>query len=519
MVLADILPDAVYVSGPLSVPVKGIAYDSRKVVEGGVFIAMKGQKTDGHHFIGDAVQRGARAVVFETGADVARVRVGEGNVTWIGVSDSREALACLAHRYYRRPSERMEVIGVTGTNGKTTTTYVLKSILEAWGKKVGLIGTISSLIGGDARDAFHTTPEAPEFQELLREMAEAQCSHVVTEVSSHALVQHRVDYTVFRACIFTNLSRDHLDYHGSMERYFAAKERLFTEVMPQSGIALVNSDDPYGQRLAARLQDMGRPAVCYGISDRRAEVRAGDIRSSAKGTRFVLDSGKGSAINVFTPLLGRVNVYNSLAAAAAALAQGVPVSHIVQGIERAGAVKGRFERIETRRGFLAVVDYAHTEDALERLIMTARELVSSHNAAGASQSGTDITAFDSAGASGRGRVITVFGCGGDRDKGKRPGMGGVASRLSDLAIVTSDNPRSEDPREIIRDIERGVSGDDYLVIPDRETAIRTAVDLAGPGDVLLVAGKGHEEHQEIQGTRRPFSDRVILEQALKGERR
>lgn len=519
MVLADIMPEAISVDGPIVVSVHGIAYDSRKVAKGDVFIAVRGEKTDGHKFIGDAVRRGACAVVFESGSKITEDRTAREGVTWIEVRDSRDALACLAHRYFQMPSEGMDVIAVTGTNGKTTTTYLLKSILESWGKKVGLIGTIAYLVDADAYEAPHTTPEAPEFQKLLRKMADSRCSHVVTEVSSHALAQRRVDYTRFRMGIFTNLTRDHLDYHTSLESYFAAKERLFTELIPDSGAAVVNVDDPYGLRLAAALKDMGRQVVSYGLKDVNASVKAGEINCSADGTSFLLRRNDGEDVPVFTPLLGCVNVYNALAASGAALALGVPVSCVVKGIEKASAVKGRFEMIPSNLGFLAVVDYAHTEDALERAIMTAREMAGTIGPGGASFGNADALAGEERNIPVRGRVITVFGCGGDRDKGKRAAMGEVASRLSDLCVITSDNPRSEDPREIIRDIERGLTGTNYLIIADRGTAIRTAVSLAGPRDVLLVAGKGHEEYQEIHGRRYPFSDRRVLEEAMKGRKR
>ncbi len=472
------------VRGTTGTPVEGISYDSRKVGRDYLFVAVRGEHADGHDYIGAAVAQGAAAVVCEREPAGA---VPQG-VSLVRVGDSRKALAAIANNYYGRPSESLCVIGVTGTNGKTTTTYLLKSILEAWGKKTGLVGTIRSMIGREVFEAEHTTPEAPEFQQLLRRMHEAGCTHVVSEVSSHALAQRRVDGTVFRAGVFTNLTRDHLDYHRTMEDYFLAKERFFAELL--SGPAVVNYDDGYGRRL---LSDIGglqetQRTLSYGL-ETGADMIASEIQDSFDGLRFTIVS-EGAGYAVRSSLVGLPNVYNILSAAGAAIVLGVPWTDILRGIGEAGPVTGRFEKVDAGQKFLAIVDYAHTEDALERLIYTARGLT-------------------------EGKVITVFGCGGDRDRGKRPRMGAVATKLSDLVVITSDNPRSEDPAQIIGAVEAGAVRKNYLVEPDRREAIRRAVLLAGDGDVVLVAGKGHEDCQIIGGKSFHFSDREVLAEAIR----
>jgi UDP-N-acetylmuramoyl-L-alanyl-D-glutamate--2,6-diaminopimelate ligase len=464
--------------------IEGISYDSRKVMAGHLFVAVCGEHTDGHEFIGAAIARGAVAIVCEKEPAEA---IPEG-VSLIRVEDSSKALAAIANNYYGRPSEKLCVIGVTGTNGKTTTTYLIKSILESWGKKTGLTGTIRSMIGSEVVEAEHTTPEAPEFQGLLRRMRDAGCTHVVSEVSSHALAQNRVDGTIFSVGVFTNLTRDHLDYHRTMEEYFLAKGRLFGEL--PSGSAVINYDDIYGRRL---LEDItGRiprsRILTYGL-EAGTDLMASEIHDSCGGLRFAIIAD-GVTHPVQSSLVGLPNVYNILSAAGAATVLGVPWDVVLRGIRNAGPVTGRFEKVEAGQKFLAVIDYAHTEDALERLIYTARGLA-------------------------EGRVITVFGCGGDRDKGKRPKMGAVATKLSDLVVITSDNPRSEDPVKIIGEVESGAVKKNYLVEPDRKEAIKRAVLLAGDEDVVLVAGKGHEDCQIIGGKSYHFSDREVLAEAIR----
>ncbi|GAB4483065.1 MAG: UDP-N-acetylmuramoyl-L-alanyl-D-glutamate--2,6-diaminopimelate ligase [Thermodesulfovibrionales bacterium] len=483
MKLEELLEGAgvIELSGDPGLMITGIAYDSRTARNGDLFAALPGGHADGRRFVAEAVGKGAAAVLYE-GELPAQ---GVSGAALVKVRDSRLALAAVANNFHGRPSSRLAVSGITGTNGKTTTSYILKAILEAWGQKVGLIGTIQYLIGSEAHAATHTTPESPEFQKLLGRMLDAGCSHVVTEVSSHALAQRRVHGTVFRVAVFTNLTRDHLDFHTTMDDYFAAKKQLFTDLLASSGCAVVNHDDPYGRRLAAGLAGT---VTTFGL-EAGADLQAHDIRNSFEGLSFTI-AARGRRFPVSSPLIGLPNVYNILSAAGAAAALGVPWDTILDGVRGAPMVAGRFERVDAGQKFLAVVDYAHTEDALERLIYTARGLT-------------------------KGRIIVVFGCGGDRDRGKRPRMGAVATRLADLVIITSDNPRSEDPAAIIREIEAGAARKNYLVEEDRAEAIRRAVLMAGEGDVLLVAGKGHETYQEAAGRRTDFNDRKVLEDSMR----
>ena len=458
--------------GDMDTEVSGIAYDSRKVRHGDVFVAMRGGAFDGHEYIDGAIANGAVAVVHED--DVAL------SVPGVRVGSSRAALAAISSAFHGYPSRAIKVIGVTGTNGKTTTTRMIKSIIEAAGGSAGLIGTIDYEIKEEVIPAPHTTPEAPEFQALLARMRDAGCTHAVTEVSSHALSQQRVEGTEFQAVVFTNLTRDHLDYHHTMEEYFEAKARLFTALL--SGAAVINIDDPYGVRLAGMLDRV----ITYGMAD--ADLSARDVLMDARGSSMRLVY-KGMEREVTVPIAGIVNVYNALAATGAALGMGMTLDDAATGLARMSQVPGRFERVEAGQGFLCIVDYAHTEDALERLIRTVREITP-------------------------GRVITVFGCGGDRDRGKRPAMAAVATSLSDMTIITSDNPRTEDPMRIIEEIVQGARGSAYHVIPDRAEAIHEAIRIAKAGDSVVIAGKGHEEYQEIAGVRHPFSDRDTARRAI-----
>jgi UDP-N-acetylmuramoyl-L-alanyl-D-glutamate--2,6-diaminopimelate ligase len=475
------------IRGDSGVDITAIAYDSRKVTPGCLFVAMRGERADGHNYIKDAAARGAVAVICEefpsgSSRDIPFA------LTFVSVKDARLALASVANTFFMNPSASLPVTAITGTNGKTTTSYLLKSMLEAWGKKVGLIGTIRYMIGDETFAAPHTTPESLEFQELLSRMRAAGCTHAVSEVSSHALAQSRVDGTAFRAAVFTNLTQDHLDFHKTMEEYYRAKERLFTELLPAGGRSIINHDDPFGRRLAGELRKLGRDVRTSGL-EAGADLLACEIGTSFTGLKFRIIA-EGGKYDIISPLVGLPNVYNILSAAGAARALGVPWEAIIEGIRTSVNVTGRFERVDAGQPFLAVVDFAHTEDALQRLIYTAKGLT-------------------------RGRVITVFGCGGDRDRGKRPKMGEAATRLSDLVIITSDNPRSEDPVEIIREIEAGAVRRNYLVEPDREEAIKRAVLMAREDDVVLVAGKGHEQYQEIGGSRFSFNDREVLEKSIK----
>ena len=481
--------------------VSGVSYDSRNVKNGDLFVAIRGGKLDGHHFIRDVLGKGAVAVVHEL-PDAER-GIGESGMhpsaCFIQVENSRKALACISNNFYQRPSEHLTLIGITGTNGKTTTSYILKSILESHGQTTGLIGTIHYIIKEKLYSALHTTPESPEFQSLLHTMLASGCTVVVSEVSSHALVQYRVDGAVFHTAVFTNLTRDHLDFHKTMEEYYMAKQRLFSELLARDGTAVINIDDQYGRRLASRLQSDGfRRCITFGIAT-EADIAARDINNTFDGLRFVLSYG-GQRYDVSSPLVGVPNVYNIVSAAGVAFSLGVPWEVILRGIEKAKTVPGRFEKVHAGQSFLCIVDYAHTEDALERLISTAREILTQNKERRTKNKER--------------RIITVFGCGGDRDRGKRQVMGGIATRLSDVVIITSDNPRSEDPAVIIREIEEGTGKKNYRIEPDRKEAIRKAVDMADDGDIVLIAGKGHETYQEIRGVRHDFDDREVLKERL-----
>ena len=515
----DIIRKGFTASGDIDRDISGVMYDSRNVKDGGIFVAVRGENFNGHDFIEDAVSKGAAAIVFEKGSNPAALIAKYPGIAWIGVEDARDAMAAISSDFYRRPSEGLTVIGITGTNGKTTTSYIIRSILRAWGKRTGLIGTISYMIDDTACDAPHTTPESPDFQSLLREISDRGCSHVIAEVSSHALSQKRADYTKFRSAVFTNLTRDHLDFHHTMEDYFSAKKRLFMELLSEDGTAVINIDDPYGERLAAEAEGRKIKIITYSIKDQEADVSALDIKAAFGGLTFRLRH-KGIEEEIVCPLVGAINVYNILSAVGVSLSLNIPIEIIKEGIAMTGVVKGRFEKVDVGQDFLAVVDYAHTEDALERLLLTARQLLEAYHFAAKTERLMKVKRQQfsmpvKSEKSDKGKIITVFGCGGNRDKGKRVKMGEIAAKLSDFVIVTSDNPRNEDPKRIIREIEKGIDGDNYIVIPDRSVAISMAVELASSGDIVLVAGKGHEDYQEIQGVRHDFSDKAALENAIR----
>lgn len=471
MKLAEIIRDidVTSITGSLEAEVAGLCMDSRKLNPGDMFIALKGAGFDGTAFITDAIKAGASAILMQ-GMGPAPV----GDVPYVLVSDARGALARISGTFYDNPSHELDVLGVTGTNGKTTTAHLVRSMLKAAGHSVGMIGTISYIIGEEVTPAPFTTPEAPDFQGLLRKMLDSGCGYVVSEVSSHALAQMRVDGTRFRVGVFTNLTQDHLDFHKDMDTYFAAKRRLFEELL--DGASVVNVDDPYGARLVSMLKGN---VLTFGV-ETEADVMAKDIDNTMEGVSFSLVTEQGS-IRIESPLVGMPNVYNMLSAAGACLALGISAEHIAEGLRDMEPVEGRFQRVEGGQDFLCIVDYAHTDDALSRLIRTVREFT-------------------------RGRVLTLFGCGGDRDKTKRPIMGKIATGLSDYSVITSDNPRGEDSMSIIDDILGGVVGDAYDVIPDRAEAIEKIISMAKSGDTVIIAGKGHETYQEISGVRHEFSD-------------
>lgn len=464
----------------------GVTYDSRRVMPGTVFVALRGLKADGLAFVPQAVAAGAAAIVAEEPPlDVA--------VPWVRVPDARLALALLASAFFGHPSRDMQVVGVTGTNGKTTTSYLVSAIFEAAGTSCGLMGTVTYRIGGRAVEATRTTPEAPELQGFMREMVDAGCGACVMEVSSHALALRRADGIRFAAAIFTNLTRDHLDFHGGMEDYFAAKRRLF-EMLPDSAPAAVNVDDPRGAALAESVR---RP-VTYAIG-RAAEVSPGPLTYTLDGLRFDVRTPQGT-VGVNSRLVGKPNVYNILAAVAATSALGVPADAIERGLAALPGVPGRFELASVPEDDITViVDYAHTDDALRNLLETARAMAPR-------------------------RLITVFGAGGDRDRTKRPLMGMVAARLSDVVVITSDNPRGEDPLRIIDEVKRGTESERrqrharVMTIADRREAILGAVQMAAAGDVVLVAGKGHEKYQEIGGRTYPFDDVAVARAGLEARR-
>ena len=465
--------------------VSSIAYDSRRVTAGAVFVALKGLKADGVAFAEQAVTRGAQAVVSES------PRPAGVSVPWIVVRDARLALALLAEKFFNHPSHRMPVVGVTGTNGKTTTAYLLASILDAAGLKAGMLGTVAYRIGGEDREASRTTPEAPDVQQLLNDMLQHGCKSAVMEVSSHALSLKRVDGVRFAAAVFSNLTRDHLDFHEDMEAYFAAKRRLF-EMLPRDAPAIINLDDPRGAELVAIT---GRP-ITYAITA-TADVRPGPIEMTLGGLKFEIATPRGP-IKVTAKLVGKPNVYNILAAVATAMSLDVPLDAIERGVAGLSGVPGRFEVVsQPTDEVTVVVDYAHTDDALRNLLETARPLAAK-------------------------RLITVFGAGGDRDRSKRPLMGMVAARLSDVVVITSDNPRTEDPARIIEEIERGIPAGSQsasrapsvVSVVDRAEAIERAVSTAAAGDVVLIAGKGHEKYQQIGDRVLPFDDGEVARVAL-----
>jgi UDP-N-acetylmuramoyl-L-alanyl-D-glutamate--2,6-diaminopimelate ligase len=487
--------------GDLDVEISDIYYDSRAVAEGGLFVAIKGLVTDGHRYVGAAVDRGAAAVVVEDDMDIPGAVV-------IRVRDSRAALGRLADTFFDYPSMKLKLLGVTGTNGKTTICYIVEEILAAAGKTPGVIGTINYRYGRTSITPPHTTPESLDLVRLLSDMVNAGADHAVMEVSSHALDLRRVDSCMFDAAIFTNLTQDHLDYHQTMENYFESKARLFRELInrKKETTSIINADDPWGMRL---IDEMKGRVMTYGLSD-GADIRPTAFTADTRGVRGegVTPYGK---FRFESNLLGRHNIYNLLAALGGALGMGIDLETAVLGINRRIVVPGRLEPVEGTGDVSVLVDYAHTDDALTNVLSTLAPLA-------------------------KGRLVTVFGCGGDRDRKKRPKMAAAAAAKSHKVIVTSDNPRTEDPAVIIEEILAGFEGTDYsrvdpggsfwqdsrkfyTVIPDRREAIRFAVSRATSGDIVLLAGKGHEDYQIIGTTKYPFDDRLEAKEALTERRR
>ncbi|MDI6766563.1 MAG: UDP-N-acetylmuramoyl-L-alanyl-D-glutamate--2,6-diaminopimelate ligase [Bacteroidota bacterium] len=473
------------------IDISHIQYDSRKIRFGDLFIAIHGKESDGHTFIEQAITNGAKVVVVEDDAALPDSFFLHSGVVKIVVPNCRIALSQLSANYFDRPAKKMKMIGVTGTNGKTTTTHLIKSILEMSGEKTGLIGTIQYSIGDQILPATHTTPESLELNELLDRMARSGCSSVVMEVSSHALHQHRVDGIGFKAGVFTNLTQDHLDYHGSMDEYFKAKMILFENLSSDSW-AIVNVDDEWGTKLTKLTK---AKTITYGITT-SAIVEGKNISPSISGLKFsIIYETKETLIE--SQLIGQFNVSNILAAYSVGIALGIPQQTICTALGSIKNVPGRFERIVSRKGWTAVIDYAHTPDALEKALRAIHGVFDKNN---------------------RGRIITVFGCGGNRDRGKRPKMGNIASSLSEITIITSDNPRNENPDLIINEIHEGIkSGLKVYREPDRRKAILMALDTAKSGDVVLIAGKGHEIYQVIKDEKIFFSDQQIVEEYIRAD--
>src|ERR1700677_4194380 len=468
--------------------VSSVEYDSRRVKPGCVFVAMRGESSDGNQFIDQAIEAGAVAVVTDSAAEKPRA-----GVAWALVPHGRRALARISANFSKRPAERIAIIGITGTNGKSTTAFLTEAILTAAGRKSALIGTIEYHVAGKILPAPHTTPEALELNRIFSEALGQGATDAVMEVSSHALAQGRVFGMPFDVAVFTNLTRDHLDYHKTMEEYFAAKRLLFEGCGTDAPRAVVtNLDDEYGAKLAEFSRKKSSLVLKYGWE--RGDLHAERVEITTRGTRFDLVTPE-AKIPVFSALIGRVNVYNILAAAGACYARGCPAQAIAAGIDKLACVPGRFERVDCGQPFTVVVDYAHTDDALRNLTALARELVCGS----------------------KGRVITVFGCGGDRDRKKRPLMGEAAGRGSDFVVLTSDNPRSEDPVSIINDAVVGLqkTGVRYSIEVDRRKAIALAIGEARSGDIVLIAGKGHEKVQVTREGEMPFDDVEVAREALR----
>ncbi|REE92991.1 UDP-N-acetylmuramoylalanyl-D-glutamate--2,6-diaminopimelate ligase [Paenibacillus taihuensis] len=486
--LAALLLTAVLV-GEGSAEISSVEIDSRQVTAGALFICLRGHKVDGHQFAAQALERGASALVVERLLDLP--------IPQIVVKDSRHAMAAIADYYYGQPSKRLKLIGVTGTNGKTTTTYLIERILRDAGHSPGVIGTVEMRYAGNVFPMSGTTPEALELQRSLASMVDSGCNYCVMEVSSHALEQGRVKGSRYRTAIFTNLTQDHLDYHQTMEKYAAAKSLLFSRLGNEFGAApedrlyaVLNADDEASPKYASVT---AAEVITYGL-DHDADVRASGVRITAHGTTFHVDTFAGSA-DITLRMAGKYNVYNALCAISAALIEGIPLQQIKKSLESLPGVPGRVEAVQAGQPFAVIVDYAHTPDGLENVLAAVKEFAA-------------------------GRIICVFGCGGDRDRTKRPLMGQIAARYADYCFITSDNPRTEDPIRILHDVEAGliqheVANDRYELQADRRIAIQKAVEMAGPDDVVLIAGKGHETYQDIGGVKHDFDDREVAKEAIR----
>ena len=479
--------------GPADRAVESIAYDSRRVQRNGLFVALRGEKSDGHDFIGQAIEKGATVIVAERADKTSRA-------TCVVVENTRAAMADLSAKFFNFPARKLKLAGVTGTNGKTTTTFLIKHICEKAGLRCGLLGTVRYEIGERVLPAARTTPESLDLQELLAQIRDAGCRAAAMEVSSHALAQERTRGLDWEVAVFTNLTQDHLDYHGTMENYFAAKAKLFEQLGQQEKkkkpIAVINVDDRYGQKLiekidrfaTGRIRGGGKVSVVTFGTGLKADFRVSNYRMEFGGTSYQLDA-RGKSYLVRVPLIGRFNVVNSVAALAAANALGIGLREAVLSLGKSPQVPGRLEMVPAKRQFQVFVDYAHTPDALLNVIKTLRELEPR-------------------------RLIVVFGCGGNRDREKRPLMGQVVDQNADCAIITSDNPRKEDPDKIIADVEKGFRGNHFEKITDRSVAIARAIEIAQARDIVLIAGKGHENYQEFADHTVPFEDIQVARRAI-----
>ena len=479
---------AIKIEGPTSIPVRGLAYHSGRVQPGFIFFCLKGNKADGHDFIPQAVEAGADVIIMEKDRDAR-------GATKILVPDVRVAMAVISELFYDSPSQRLKLIGVTGTNGKTTTTHLLEAVIAGQNYKTGLLGTVKYKVGNETLPVMATTPEAPDLQRILRIMVDRGVSYAVMEVSSHALELNRVSGCDFDIAVLTNVTDDHLDFHQTHERYLSAKGKLFSQLggsflkgaTPR--FAVLNADDANYDYF---LRQSTVQSLSYGIRE-GAAVRAENIEVTGEGVKFRLVSPWGNEY-FSLKLTGYFNVYNALAATSAALLGGIPLQGIKHALENIRGIPGRFERVDRGQDFLVIVDYAHTPDGLENILKTARGIV-------------------------RGKIITVFGCGGERDRAKRPVMGRIAGQYSDYCILTSDNPRGEDPWQIISEVEAGLQerktrGSGYTVQPDRYEAIKLGVELARAGDMVIIAGKGHENYQIFADYTIPFSDREVASEII-----
>jgi len=474
--LVKILPEVISIDGPLNMEINSVVDDSRQVKEGALFVAVTGDNFDGHDFIPEVIKRGAKAVIGEKPISLAKDK------TYIRVNDSRKALAISSAWFYGFPGDKLRLIGVTGTSGKTTTTYLIRAMLEEVGATSGVIGTIRNIIKDRELPTSFTTPGSLKLNELFSQMVEQNVEYVVMEVSSHSLKLHRVEGLTFEVGVFTNLTQDHLDFHKTLEDYFWSKQKLFK----QSKQAVINIDDKSGTRL---LDIIDIPATTYGIEN-PAHLMAQNIRQTMEGVYYDLVY-QDEKYPVFYGVPGRFSVYNSLSALAVGITLGFPIDSLINALKKVKGVPGRFEPVENDKGFTVLVDYAHKPDSLKNVLLTIKEFC-------------------------KGNIITVFGCGGDRDREKRPIMGKIATELSDYTIITSDNPRSEDPEAIIRQIESGVVGRNYQKITDRRKAIQQALLMAKKGDTVLIAGKGHETYQIIGDKKLHFDDKEVVKEFLSG---